>query len=99
MPSYEEIRKIFDEVDKKFEEREKQLEEERRKEIESKGMIYINGQTPNKKHYDHPNTMENSTATFFWIASLVVGALFKGAWAIWVVSTIIWLKFITRHND
>lgn len=99
MPSYEEMRKIFDEVDKKFEERDKKREEERRKEVEAMGLTYINGDKPQKEHYDHPNTMENSTATIFWIASLVVGALFKGAWIIWIVSTVIWWKFITRHND
>ena len=99
MPSYEEMRKIFDKVDKECKERDKKREEERRKEIESMGLTYINGDTPQKKHFDHPNTMENGTATFFWIVSLVVGALFKGAWAIWIVSTVIWWKFITRHND
>lgn len=55
---------------------------------------------PNRFHgdCDHPSTIENGTATFFWIVSLLVGAIFKGGWSIWVVSTIIWWKFITRHN-
>ena len=98
MPSYEEMHKIFDEVNKEFKERDKKRDEERHKKVELMGLTYINGNTSYKKHYDHPNTMENSTATFFWIVSLVVGAIFKGAWMIWIVSTIIWWKFITRHD-
>lgn len=53
---------------------------------------------PKKPTYDHPNTMENSTATFFWIVAMVVGAIFKGNWVIWIISTIVWARFITRHD-
>lgn len=98
MPSYEEMRKIFDEVDKKFEERDKKREEERRKEIETMGLTYINGDTPQKKHFDHPNTIENSTATFFYVIVMLVGSIFKGNWVIWIIATVIWAKFITRHD-
>lgn len=94
--SHEEIREIFDEVDKKFAERDKKRAEERCRELERLGITPISAP---KKHFDHPNTMENSTATFFWIVSLAIGAIFKSAWAIWIVSTVIWWKFITRHND
>ena len=47
---------------------------------------------------DHPNTMENSTATFLWVVVMVVSILFKGGWILCVLETIIWWKFITRHN-
>lgn len=53
---------------------------------------------PKKPTYDHPNTMENSTATVLWIVVMLVGSIFKGNWVIWIVATIIWLKFITRHK-
>ena len=99
MPSYEEMRKIFDKVEQNFQDRDKKLEEERRKEIEKMGLTYLDRRTPKKQHFDHPNTMENSTATFLWVASLVIGALFKGGWMIWVCATFIWLMFITRHED
>ena len=46
---------------------------------------------------DAPGTMDNGTATFFWVISLIVGAIFKGNWVIWIISTAIWLKHITRH--
>ena len=54
-------------------------------------------QTP-EEYYDHPNTMENSTATILWIVVMIVGAIFKGNFAIWIIATIIWWKFITRHK-
>ena len=54
-------------------------------------------ETP-KKYCDHPNTMENGTATLFWIIIMVIGSIFKGNWVIWIVATAIWLKFILRHN-
>lgn len=47
---------------------------------------------------DHPNTMENSTATIFYIIVMVVGAIFNGRLIIWIVATGIFLKFITRHK-
>ena len=51
---------------------------------------------PNKP-CDHPNTMENSTATVLWIVIMIVGSIFKGSLIIWIISTIIWLRFIMRH--
>lgn len=98
MLSYDEIRKGFEEVDKKFEEREKKYAEMRRQEMERRGITPFESRGSDKPHFDHPNTMENSTATFFWVVAMVVGALFKGGWLIWTVVTLIWIKFITRHN-
>lgn len=49
--------------------------------------------------YDHPNTMENSTATIVWIVVMVISLLFKGGWALCILETIIWWKFITRHKE
>lgn len=56
---------------------------------------------PNRFHGDceHPSTIENGTATFFWIVSILVGMIFNGGWAICAVSTIVWWKFIRRHKD
>jgi hypothetical protein len=42
--------------------------------------------------------MENGTATFFYIIAMLVGSIFKGNWAIWIIATVIWVKFITRHD-
>ena len=50
------------------------------------------------KNCDHPNSLENSEATILWIVVMVVGAIFKGNWMIWIFSTVIWLRYITRHE-
>ena len=98
MLSHGDYRKIFDEVDKKFKEREERLDRERLEELEKKGIVPPDPSTYPKKYCDHPNTMENSTATVLWIVVMLVGSIFKGNWVIWIVATIIWLKFITRHK-
>ena len=96
-------------------EREKHKEEEeefqrklrrlRIKELRDKGlepMFDEDGNSlvpPKKETFDHPNTMENSTATILWIVVILVGSIFKDSWMIWIVATIIWINFITRHNN
>ena len=98
MLSYEDQKKIFDEVEKKFKEKEEKREQERLKELSEKGIIPPDPNTYPKKYCDHPNTIENGTATFFYIIVMVVGSIFKGNWVIWIIATVVWAKFITRHN-
>jgi hypothetical protein len=98
MLSYEDYRKIFDEVDKKFKEREEKQDKERLEELAKKGIFPPDPSTYQKKYCDHPNTMENSTATIFWIVGMIVSLLFKGGWALCILETVAWWKFITRHN-
>ena len=50
------------------------------------------------KNCDHPNSLENSEATIVWIIVMAVGTIFKGNWIIWIVATIIWRRYITRHK-
>jgi hypothetical protein len=47
---------------------------------------------------DHPNSLENDEATIVWIVVMAVGTIFKGNWIIWIIATIIWCKYITRHK-
>lgn len=47
---------------------------------------------------DHPNSLEDSEATILWLVVMAVGTIFKGNWIIWIVATIIWLRYITRHK-
>ena len=96
---------IVKELEKHREERDafdKHIEELRLKELEEKGFKPFNeSEMPQRGFHgdcDHPNTMENSTATIFWIVVMIAGAIFHARWLIWIVSTIIWLKFITRHK-
>ena len=99
MPTTEEMNEWRKEWKKEKEAREKKLEEIRRKEWEKKGIKPIEVGEPPKKRCDHPNTMEDSTATVVWIVVMLVGAIFKGNWVIWIIATMIWWKFITRYDD
>ena len=47
---------------------------------------------------DHPNSLENSEATIVWLVVMVIGTIFKGNWIIWIIATIIWRRYITRHK-
>ena len=48
--------------------------------------------------YDHPNSLENDEATVIWIIIMAVATIFKGNWIIWIIATIIWRRYITRHK-
>lgn len=47
---------------------------------------------------DHPSTMENGTATFFYIVVMIVGAIFIDRLLIWVAASIIYFSFINRYK-
>ena len=55
---------------------------------------------PSKKtQYDSPYAMENSTATFLYIVTMIIGTLFQDRMLVYVAATIIWWKYITRHKE
>lgn len=67
-------------------------------EYKRRGVWPVEKQEPPKQTWDHPNTMENGTATVLWIVVMLVGSIFKGNWIIWIIATVVWAKFITRHD-
>lgn len=99
------------ELDKKSKEKKAKFDAEmlelRKKELAKKGLTLqeIGPKTEEEKEREfsgwaeHPNTPENSTATFFWIVAAVVLLLFKGGWILSIIATIIWFNFITRHDQ
>jgi hypothetical protein len=98
MPSYEEMRKLFDKSDKEREEIKERRHQARLKELEKMGIKpFDSSQTPPPR-CDHPNTIEDGTSTVFWIVAMVISLLFKGGWALCVLETIIWWKFNTRYS-
>lgn len=73
----------------------KRREEKKKAEIEKYGPPKeVEKKTP---HYDHPNTMEDSTATVLYIVVMIGGLIFVDWWLLWIMATAIYLKFITRH--
>ena len=83
-------KKLYKELDKNNTEWEKKKQEVKQKQ----------SQTPEDffKNCDHPNSLENSEATILWIIVMAVGTIFKGNWIIWIVATVIWWRYITRHK-
>ena len=83
-------KKFYEELEKNNREWEKKKQEAKQKKSQSPEDFF--------KNCDHPNSLENSEATIVWIIVMVVGAIFKGNWIIWIVATIIWWRYITRHE-
>ena len=88
---------------KEAKEEQKKLEREsHRKWLEEQGLKFIDSSEDSKKNFhgecDHPNTMENGPATLLYIIVMIGGAIFVDRLLIWIVSTIIYFKFITRHK-
>lgn len=73
-------------------------EKERLKELEAKGVKPFDESRMPPERCDSPYTMEDSTATFLWIVVMIVGSIFKGNWIIWIIATIVWIKFTTRYK-
>lgn len=87
------------------EEREKELNEfvsNIKKRDEEKGRKEVTQKQKNTENpfanCDHPNSLENDEATIIWIVVMAIGTIFKGNWIIWIVATIIWRRYITRHK-
>lgn len=55
-------------------------------------------QSPTEEHYDSPYTMEDGTATFFYIITMVIGTLFVDRWLIYIAATFIYIMFKSRHK-
>lgn len=99
MPTWEDIAAEMKERQEQRKDFEKHLEMLRLKELEKKGIKTLKRENNNfHGDCDHPGTIENGTATLFWIIAIIVSMLFKGGWVLCILETIIWWKFITRHN-
>lgn len=98
MPTYKEMQELMEK--RKIEEREfeQKIKEMRRRELEAKGLKPFDISQIPPQRCDHPNTMEDSTATILWIVIMIISLLFKGGWILCIIETLIWLKFITRHS-
>ena len=96
--------KIEEEMKKVAEERkalDAEMEELRIEFLKQKGLKFDEDKKQKDNFHgwcEHPGTMENGTATFFWIVAMIVGALFNDRLIIWIVATFLWLRFIMRHT-
>ncbi len=90
-----EVRKMMQE--RKAREEAERLERERQDRIAAG--YSADPQPPKKLQYDSPYAMENSTATFLYIVTMIVGTLFQDRILVYVAATVIWWKYITRHKE
>lgn len=87
------------------EQREKELNDfmaELKKKDEDKKIVKAVQQQQNEESFfgdcDHPDSLENNEATILWIVVMAVATIFRFNWIIWIVATIIWRRYITRHK-
>jgi hypothetical protein len=80
----------------------RRAEEEKKQEEEYKRYLEAGG-TPKRSWKEemyvgaeHPNTIDNGTATIWYIIIMVVGAVFNDRLLIWIIATVIWWNHINR---
>ena len=87
----EEVKKeqqeLYDRINKNIEEHQKKRQEQQKLNNEN---VYGD--------WDHPNTMENSSATILYIIVMAISIIFVNGWMVWIVASIIYFRFITRHS-
>ena len=102
MMSFEECQEWGRRMRAEKEEFEKKQMEIRRNEFIKKG---INPDScnpiPQKKpwEYDHPSTPNDGFVTFLYIVGMIGSLIFKDFWIPWIILSIAYGKFITRHDN
>lgn len=84
-----------------FARRQKELEKEREEWYKAQGEIIKDNEYLKKEEvpkYDSIYTMETGSAVVLYIVVMVVGAIFKDRWLIWIVATFVFLKYLFRHD-
>ena len=98
MMSFEEAqamgKRIREEEQRRFEMRKKIRDDELRK-------MGINPDTQKfiKPKHDHPGTPEDGFVAILYIIGMVGSLIFKDFWIAWIILTICYGKFITRHDN
>lgn len=98
MPTYEEMKALREKREAARMESEKRRDAMRRMELDAKGVQPFDMSTIPPQRCDHPNTMEDSTATVLWAVVMFISLFFNGGWVLCILETAVWLKFITRYR-
>ena len=86
---------------KKMDDLNKKYEDIRREELKKQGIEMIEIKDNKASHHgdcDSVYTMEDGSANLLYVLAMVVGAIFYDRWLIWILSTVIWLCHIFRHD-
>ena len=74
------------------------------KRYEERGIPYTPPKTDEEKlkemyvNSESPNSLDESTATFWYIVIMVGGIIFKDRWLIWIMASWVYFSFLTRHS-
>ena len=52
-----------------------------------------------KPKYDHPSMPEDGFVTFLYIVGMIGSLIFKDFWIPWIILTIVYGNFISRHDN
>lgn len=100
--SFEDHMKIAKDVREFKKEWDKKQEQTRIEELKKMG-IQPKGTHSNQENFhgdcDHPNTLENGSATVLWLIVAIGALIFKGGWVLSIIATFVWFNFITRHKN
>lgn len=76
----------------------RQIEKIRREELMNKG-INPDLQQPIKPKYDHPGMPDDGFVTVLYVIGMLTSLIFNDFWILWIGLTILYVKFITRHDN
>ena len=99
MNDLERIDRLRRKLIEKQEQEKQQIEEENIKKIKELGVpVYSKEERDFHGDCDNPNTMENGTSTVLYIITMIVGSIFNDRWLIWIIATVMFIGFLTRHK-
>lgn len=59
---------------------------------------YIKSITKQEPQFDSMYALENDEATVLYVVGMCVATIFRGNFILWIVFTIIWWRYIHRHD-
>ena len=98
MMSFEEAQAMGKSIREEQERIKKMMDETRKSELKKQG-IDPDAWKPIKPRYDHPSTPDDGFVTVLYIVGMVASLIFKDFLIAWIGLSILYGKFITRHNN
>ena len=98
MMSFEECQELGRKMKTEKEELNKKMSQIRNDELRKMGINPDDKKTAKPK-YDHPSMPEDGMITFLYIVFMIASLIFNDFWIPWVILTIAYGKFITRHDN
>ena len=98
MMSFEEAQAMGKRIREEQERIQKMVDETRKSELRKRG-INPDVYKPTKPKYDHPCTPDDGFVTVLYVIGMAASLIFKEFWIPWIILTIGYSKFITRHDN